>query len=234
MIIVLGLILFETINAGFFQKVTVKTVDRYDLLNGEVKYKVEEFDTEICIKLNIPLLGIHDDSLQFKCQDKDTLKVHLYRGSSCSGSEYPVSPGTIEKKYLPYFFFAGSVSDFDCNGLTKIQGILLIIGIIIFIIIIICVIICCKKKQNSVYYVYGNNPQRPPMQVYVPPTTQQMPTQPNTIQMYAAPTPQTTYNSEGVVPQIVPQTNHVQFQQTPSQIYPTQQTPQTYQSQTHY
>mmetsp|Transcript_66501 Transcript_66501/g.81392 ORF Transcript_66501/g.81392 Transcript_66501/m.81392 type:complete len:207 (-) Transcript_66501:46-666(-) len=203
-IIVLGLILFETINAGFFQKVTVKLADGIDV-NGEPKYKEKEFDTKECIQLNMPFLGMYDNSLQFKCQDKDTLKVHVYHGISCSGSDYPGSPLTVNKKGLPFMFLKMGVRDFDCNGLTKIHGILLIIGIIIFTIIITCVIICyCKKKRNSVYHVYGNNPQRPPMQVYVPPSTQQLPTQQNTIQMYQTPTPQT---------------NHV----------PVQQTTQTYQ-----
>ena len=137
----LSLVLISS-NAFKFQKVHDKSTTPSDQ------------DTERCY----PISGaIFYKSLKHECESKDVLKTYFYKDDSCKDN-IPGSPRKFYKKNNTDDF------NFDCDGLPKMHGILLIVGIVIALLIIACVICCCCcKRQKPVHQVHHT---QPPMQVY--------------------------------------------------------------------
>ena len=125
-ILLASLVAFQTINA--FQYVKAKDGNKPE----------KTYDTKECIKAES--LGNDLKAVMFECGKKDLLRVYFYADEKCKDDK---AMGVVKKKNIPNEF----IKEFNCNGLPKRDGIILIISIIIIVILIII---------GSVYYYKRN------------------------------------------------------------------------------
>mmetsp|Transcript_77107 Transcript_77107/g.94570 ORF Transcript_77107/g.94570 Transcript_77107/m.94570 type:complete len:153 (+) Transcript_77107:84-542(+) len=136
-IVLASLVAFQTINA--FQSVKAKLENKPE----------KTYDTKECIKTGFPKPAnapFHWKATMFECKNKDSVRVYIYQDEKCNDDKAMrvFEKGDEQKDDEPIKF-----KEFNCKGLPKRDGIILIISIIIIVILIIIGCVYYYKRNKT-------------------------------------------------------------------------------------